>query len=385
MSFHRWFAGFFLLLLMIAALIFNSIMFSARSFQENLQEVAPATGGVLSLVQLEEINAGVDTLQSEIAPLRSELGQLERREAELTRELGQMTDALSRRQFSVLENVAGLETRAGVEPADTGGVYAATDLSLRLDRLSVRVDLDDALRAQIVEARTEIASIGSEAARMSQIEADLATVVNDVRLSTEQVSRGERQILSLTGQYGNDFDRVQNEARALMASSPWHFSAKFAAMHPTFLSTILACTMGALGAILYLFPAYLNPANQITFVVIVVRMVFGMVAALAFYIVANVLGVSLAAGATSVGSLNPFMVAFLGIIAGIMADDIAKWIMERGREILGGSETPQVTLAPSEGALGAIADPFLAAARDALPDRTPPTSGNEPPRGGVQG
>jgi hypothetical protein len=73
-----------------------------------------------------------------------------------------------------------------------------------------------------------------------------------------------------------------------------------------------------------------------------VRLIFGMCAALAFYVIANatIAGFNLQSGvqqASTAAALNPFTVSLIGIIAGVMAEDIAKFIQDRGRGVLGGA------------------------------------------------
>jgi hypothetical protein len=111
--------------------------------------------------------------------------------------------------------------------------------------------------------------------------------------------------------------------------------------------------MGALGSLLYLFPAYLNRSEPVTMAEIVVRLIFGMCAALAFYVLANaaIAGFSIASSvqqATTSSTLNPFTVSLVGIVAGVMSEDIARWIQARGRGIFtqGGAPT---TVAPTGG------------------------------------
>jgi hypothetical protein len=93
----------------------------------------------------------------------------------------------------------------------------------------------------------------------------------------------------------------------------------------------------------------------VTFAEIAVRSIFGMVTALAFYIVANasVAGLAFIPGgqqADMATAMNPFTVSLIGIVAGIMADDIARWIQRRGSELLGG--TPGTPAAPPAAATG---------------------------------
>src|SRR5262245_42604830 len=98
--------------------------------------------------------------------------------------------------------------------------------------------------------------------------------------------------------------------------------------------------MGALGSLLYLFPAYLNRPLPVTMAEIAVRLIFGMCAALAFYVLANAAIAGFAIGSnvpnapSTSSALNPFTVSLVGIVAGVMSEDLAKWIQERGRGFL---------------------------------------------------
>lgn len=398
MSFHRWFAGFFLLILMITALFLNTAMFSARSFQHHLITIDRNSGGVAVLADIEKVRTQITELENQRKPLMGEAQQAELKMAERQRAVDEAREALQREQIKILASTSALEDAAGVAPpAESAGAAFDADLILqRIASVEGNRAQASATRDGTAAVRTALSDVTRREAELGPKEDELVRAQNELRLISEQLNGSQSQILGLKASYGENFDRIYNEAKALKRSSFLGMTETFAAMHPTFVSTILAIVMGALGAILYLFPAYLNPANQITFVVIIVRLFFGMVAALAFYIVANVTGVALTSGnggVTMGGDLNPFMVAFLGIIAGIMADDIAKWLMARGREILGGAEggTPPAggAVNPRGGpedpaAMGLIGDPFAAAARDAA--RTTMGAGDpgdQPPRGRI--
>jgi hypothetical protein len=151
------------------------------------------------------------------------------------------------------------------------------------------------------------------------------------------------------------FARVRNEAHALQMLSPLGVSAFLAQGSPSILATLLVLLMGALGALLYLFPAYLNRPAPVTMAEIAVRLIFGMCAALAFYVLANatISGISIAANAqqaSTASTLNPFTVSLIGIVAGVLSEDIAKWIQDRGRGIFtpgGASSTSPTVPAPA--------------------------------------
>ncbi len=398
MTLKRWFAGFFLLILMVTALFVNSILFSARSFQHNLASVAPQTGGVISIAELNQVDAAVTLLENQTAPQRGEAAQLEQQAAAAQRDLDNARDALAALQAKALTQTSELENAAGITPAAASGEFNPVDVAQRLDRISAQRAAATQTRDGIVEVRVELGKIGEAEQGLGPKEDDLAKLEGEKRRAGEFVATSERTILGLKGQFGGDFQRIRNEARALIASSPFGVGEKLVGMHPTFLSTVLVCIMGALGALLYLFPAYLNPSSKILFADIVVRLVFGMVVALAFYIVANASLAGFAfvpGGDTGAASLNPFTVSLLGIIAGIMADDIAAWIHKRGRDILGGGASPDPVrpsvAAPSGGGglanpRGGAADPYASAAQDArATHQAGPAPGDAPPRGGVVG
>jgi len=401
MTFHRWFAGFFLLILMVIALFVNSLLFSARSFQDNLAHVAPETGGVLSVAELNRVEASVALLENQTSPQRGEAMQFELQAAAAKKALDNARDALAASQARLLAHVGDLEATSGFTPAAASGEFDPADVAQRLDRIASARATAAQTRDGVIAARTDLSRIAQADEAIPALERDFAKLEGEKTRAGEFVATSERTILGLKGQFGSDFTRVRNEAHALMASTPFGLGANLVEMHPTFLSTVLVCIMGGLGALLYLFPAYLNPSSKIFFSDIVVRLVFGMVVALAFYIVANatVAGLSFVPSSGEPGaagaSLNPFSVSLIGITGGIMADDIAAWILKRGRELLGGGVAiapshPLPAPTPSGGGLanprGSAADPYENAARDArATHQAAPAPGDAPPRGGVVG
>lgn len=405
MTVKRWFAGFFLLLLMITALFVNSILFSARSFQHNLYQVDPGSGGVISLTELAAVDSQVAELERQTAPQRGEAAQAEQKAAAAKLELDAANDAIAAMQIRLLSTVASLEERASLPPAAATGAFDSADIAQRLERIGAQRTTAAQTRDGVIAARAELIKLADAEEALAPKEQEFAKLEAEKRRVGEFIETSNRAVLGLKGQFGDNFQRIRNEARALEASSPFSLGSKLVSMHPTFLTTVLVCLMGALGALLYLFPAYLNRANNIYFSDIVVRLVFGMVTALAFYIVANasIAGLTFMPGqdaSSNVGaSLNPFAVSLIGITAGIMADDIAAWIRERGREVFGGAR-PGATAAatpasaappvggsmpnPHGGPVGAM-DPFAAPARDARANTQPNDPGDTPPRGGVVG
>lgn len=373
MTFQRWLAGFVLLLLMLTFLFMNAVMFSARSFQHYVSQVAPETGGVIKLTEIERLGAEVKSLDASLAPLVGAATQADATVAELKSNLARARDGLSETQSQIVASVAALEAQAKVSPPATAPAgYDEVSLKARLEAVLASRSVTPTVRAAAAPIRTAITQAGDTEAGIAALTDRLAAAERAQLTAGEAVREARSQIVQRQSVYGSDFNRIVSEAEALKASSPFGITRAFAETHPTFLSTILVCVMGGLGAILYLFPLYMVPNAKVLVRDIIVRLVFGMATALAFYVVANatLAGFSLASPSEqvqSVGSnLNPFTVSLLGIIAGVSADDIAKWILSRGRELLGGGGGGGYA-APSEPPHSGMPDPNAAAPASAPP------------------
>lgn len=416
MSIHRWFAGAFLLFLMLCALFFNSLLFSARSFQHNLMIVAANTQGIIDVAEVEAVEAKIAQFSAARAEKEVEVARAGLLVAEADKAAAELAEAYGKEIASFNTLLGEAEITAKITPPAGAAAVSGPegfDPAIAARRLA-------ALGAPMAQER---ATLSAKIAEIEDLESERATAENklqEAQLAASRAAGAQRdidaQILGLKAAYGDSFDQVVRETQALQASSPLGIGVSLVGMHPVFLSTLLACVMGGLGAILFLFPAYVANKMPITFVVIVVRLIFGMVTALAFYIVANasIAGLSFVPGdpnSAATTSLNPFTVSLLGIIAGIMADDIADWIHKRGREILGAAgkiggsgeaaavaapmqeqEEPYVAPQADSAYRPAPAvgyepggDPMASAAQDAaaMAQPAPIGAGAEPPRGGV--
>jgi hypothetical protein len=425
MSIHKWLVGLFLAIIMVLALATNAVLFSARSFQYNLAELAPASNGIIDVdnfraaeENIARIEKGVEMQRGEVLRVEQELKAVQDRAQKLAND-----SASSGAQLAV--QVQDLEARAAIaQPVTT-----LTDAGALSDRLSA---VARAPKLPPAEKQTVMALVG-EAERIQQLEQDAAQAAADAQAAQIRargaggaVADADRQILALKAQLVPDgsehYQAIKNETNALINSSPLGIGASLVQMHPQFLSIALVLLMGALGGILYLFPAYMSRANPVTFAEIAVRMIFGMCTAIAFYIVVNatIAGFAFVPGQTGgSAALNPFSVSLIGIVAGVMADDIAKWIRQRGTEVLsgggasGGGLAQAVNSAPpvggsepvgrqpmgddagamgpgaasgAVGLYGSAPDPFQSAAADAARSRVGSATvplGEEPPRGGI--
>ncbi|MBY0563360.1 MAG: hypothetical protein K2P58_04155 [Hyphomonadaceae bacterium] len=342
MTFYKFVVGVALALAMIAVLAMSALVFSARDFQWGLQQLSPRTGGMISFAELEQANTLIDEIEAaasgpvgEQRDLRNQLDQLEGQIQSATRAADEL-------RAEMVGLIATIERDANVQAAASAAANTSVQaLSQRVSALAARRDLSPADQQRVAQLQSQAQQLAEHEEAIDELDAQQAQLTARQRLVDGQVTEANRRVLALQANVvpeSDQYARVRGEAEALRSMSPLGVSAALAQGHPALLSTLLVLLMGSLGALLYLFPAYLNRAIPVTIAEIVVRIIFGMCAALAFYVLANaaIAGFSIASAvqqATSSSSLNPFTVSLVGIVAGVMSEDIAKWIQDRSRGI----------------------------------------------------
>lgn len=306
MSIYKFLVGIVLTVAMLTVLGASAMLFAVRDFQYGLAQVAPSTNGLIDDATLANADAAVALIERNSAATQ------------------------------LVQTIAEIESRAHVQAATSVAANtSAQALGARLQTLANQPGLSPQDQAGIVSMQNQVA-------QLAVVETAPAPPAEAVSETQERVAR---QLLSANGdaqqtllQEYQAYARVRTEVRALETLSPWGVGAHLAHGHPSQLSIALVMLMGALGALLYLFPAYLTRPVPVSMAEIAVRLIFGMCAALAFYVLANatVAGFSFTTDvrqATTSAAINPFTVSLIGIVAGVLAEDIAKWIQDRGRGI----------------------------------------------------
>ncbi|MBL8537511.1 MAG: hypothetical protein JNM59_08935 [Hyphomonadaceae bacterium] len=357
MTFYKFAVGVVLALAMIAVLTMSALVFSARDFQFGVQQLSPQTGGMISFAKLEESNRLIDEIEDSTSAPRGEERDVRNQIADLDAQIESATQAADEMRADMVGVIAAIERDANLQPSESAAAdTTAQALSQRINALAGRSGLAPADQQRVAQLRGQVQQLAAREEALDDLDAQRAALVSRQRLVSGQVAEANRRVLALQSSVVPDsdlYERVRGEAHALQAMSPLGLSASLAQGHPALLSTLLVLLMGALGALLYLFPAYLNRAIPVTIAEIIVRLIFGMCAALAFYVLANaaIAGFSIASSvqqATTSSALNPFTVSLVGIVAGVMSEDIAKWIQERGKGIFtqgGGDASPPASAA----------------------------------------
>lgn len=342
MTFYKFAVGVVLAIAMIAVLTLSALVFSSRDFQFGVAQIAPQTNGLVSFQRLAEADAQIEQIRAETAAPRGELLEVEQQIAALDGQAETAEAAANEARAQIVGGIARVEENANVTPAQSAASdMSAQALSSRINTLAARPGLSATDQQQVAALTSQVNQLAQQEEGIDQTGADRAALGARQRALSGQVAESNGRILALQNSVvpGSDnFGRIRSEAQSLQALSPLGASAYLAQGHPALLSTILVLLMGALGSLLYLFPAYLNRPAPVTMAEIAVRLIFGMCAALAFYVLANaaIAGFSIGAGvtqATTSSLLNPFTVSLVGIVAGVLSEDIAKWIQDRGRGI----------------------------------------------------
>jgi hypothetical protein len=342
---------------MIAVLGLSALVFSARDFQFGVAQIAPTTNGLVDFDRLAEVDAQVRQLEAESAGPRGELLEVDSQIAAIDNAVASAEAQANETRTAIVGQIADIEQRANVNAAQSVAANTETTaLNTRIMGLASRPGLAPSDQQAVASLRTQVQQLAESETSVDTRSAERAELASRQRLIGGQVAESNRRIFALQQSVVPDYEhytRVRGEAFALRQLSPLGVSAYFASGSPALLSTLLVLLMGALGALLYLFPAYLNRAVPVTMAEIVVRLIFGMCAALAFYVLANatIAGFSIASSVQQAGAsstLNPFTVSLIGIVAGVLAEDIAKWIQDRGRGIFqqGGAAASPVATAP---------------------------------------
>jgi hypothetical protein len=358
MTLYKFSVGVVLAVAMVAVLGLSALVFSSRDFQYGVAQISPSTNGLISFAQLDEVDRQVVQIETESAGPRGEQLDVEQQLTALDTEAQNAEATANDARAAMVGAIAEIETRANVATAESAAAdMSAQGLSQRITTLASRPGLPPADQQGVAQLRTQVQQLAAQEEALDDRSAERAALVSRQRLVAGQVAEANRRIFALQQTVVPDYEhytRVRGEAHALAAMSPLGVSAFLAQGHPALLSTVLVLLMGALGSLLYLFPAYLNRPAPVTMAEIVVRLIFGMCAALAFYVLANaaIAGFSISSGvqqATTSATLNPFTVSLVGIVAGVLSEDIAKWIQDRGRGIFtqGGAPATSTVAAPT--------------------------------------
>jgi len=327
---HEWIVGFVLLILIVYTLMATAILFSTSSFQVFMQQVAPATGGLIDIRQLQRADSEISVLQAETAAPRGELIEVEQQVAQLESRTSAAQVQADEMRAALVQRIAELEASAGAGPAASGDLSAAA-LSERAARLLQR-SLTPADQQSLARVRTEINNLATLEDTVAELDASRSSLVARQRLVGGQVAESQRRIYALQQSVVPEisvYNRVRASVAAIESATPMGVGATLIRSDPSFLQLVLAMASGALGGLLFLLPTFAARAYPVTLAMVVSRLVLGMVGGFAGLLISYLIFAGFSAEQSFSGLVNPFMVAFTGIAGGAIADEIATGLIAR--------------------------------------------------------
>ena len=335
--------GVVLTAVMVATLLACAITFSARSFQHNFAQISGNGTGVVSLAAIGRIAEQVAAGEAEIAPLRLQVQEFQREEGELGAKIMSLNMAAQEAGARIDLALKPLEARLEI---NGGTVLDAGTLAQRFSALANSPQLNETEQAILADASKQLDVFVRKAAQANNTAAARDRVREEMTYAQGLIGASTARLQSQDNAFKGNFDSIRAEIEALEKTSPYGMGLSLAQIHPAFLSTLLACLSGALGAIFYLFPAFMVGMRQVNLWQIIMRWLMGVTAAFVFMIVANaadsLLGFGASGSAIPQPSLNPFTIAGLGLVAGVMSEDIAQWIHQRGVYLFSQGQVGQV-------------------------------------------
>lgn len=360
-SLWRTFIGLVLTAVMMATLLACAITFSARSFQHNFAQISGNSTGVVSLAAIGRIAQQNAASEAELAPLREELGARQRQEGELAAK--QISLTLAAQDAAARADLLLKPIEQRVLPGTSSDLDAGA-LAQRISALAAVPELTEPDRAALAQTSKFLDAMVLQAARAAEAATAQDRSREEIAYAQGLIGSSVARMQAQEGAFTGNFDQIRAEIEALEKTSPYGMGLMLAQIHPAFLSTLLACLSGALGSIFYLFPAFMAGMKQVNLWQIMMRWLMGVTAAFVFMIVANaadsLLGFGGATAAAPQPSLNPFTIAGLGLVAGVMSEDIAQWIHQRGVFLFSQGKVGQVVRGVEKVSTPAASKPIVA-------------------------
>lgn len=327
-------AGVWLLVIIVSAVLLALIIFSASQFQSRLAGLT-LNGGPMTIWKAEPLldrwigaRALADAAANSLAKSREAKADIvQKTTGALTTEA---EAGLSARQahLELINRVAILNADLAAELRSAGGIDIDVVNKVRTGPLSIlaktNVNIQKALDHFVEEFERwkytdgVLQGVISQGSRWDDI-------IHDRQKEFIEASERADQVVPK----GQNLDDAQ---RASLENAIYEFQAvrnllwgvvyKFSLLPSDFLILILVIEMGVLGSTMQLSYIYSNEFGDRNISFYIIRPFFGVLTALVVFIVVKA-GVPLMADASKIGGvvpINPYLIAFLGIISGLMSE-----------------------------------------------------------------
>jgi hypothetical protein len=254
---------------------------------------------------------------------------------ELTKSSFHLTQLLRTLHGTVDETEPAIAAVKGQAYANQIGAVGEARPRLHADHPELDDQIDDILTTFDVYTRSRQLS--------DDTEADLEKAERSIKVNTDALESDNKSLKSTfdvikIGMDASARERIENALYELFFNH--HFTTQatlsFITMQADNLTLLLVVLMGVLGSALQITHAYCVKKQAITFSEYLVRISLGAITALVMFIVAKA-GVPVITDTSRVGDapINPYVVAFLAIISGLLSEQALANVQMQGMRFLG--------------------------------------------------
>ncbi len=319
--------------------IFAIYSLSAFQVQVRIQSFS-SKGLSYSIWNIDRLTKRQDSRERDIEPLELELKKLqaqvaagESRLSAVQAKYWEQSAQLDNLLYRLLARIK--EKDATFDDKSIGyGYEKFSRMRAKLQELGVA----DAVQATLASYETLYAEADKTSAERYALEQQLAVMSEETKKRTEALLVKREEVENFLTEEDpilrNQILDFASEIRVL--DSQLGFLRVLTRIPNEMLLLLLMIAMGLLGSSIYLMRGFFGGGPELTLRIVFFRQFLGALTALMMFVVvkAGVLVASDPRTAAQSGTLNPFLLAFLGIIAGLMSEQVVERISQYGREWL---------------------------------------------------
>ncbi len=275
-------------------------------------------------ISVSQIDSRFGDQASYIFHLADVADQQRNHRMEQLRTIDMVADEAARRQQAAMAVISSHAQRLGVSPAALSAALADSTKSVRLEDLGVRADestrqaWDSAVTDYYYQTQLENFADQRRAHLLEELRGGWARLVGDSKVD---------------GQVVGTLSEAQFQAATSIVAGLREFGYRWMFAIPSeVLTLVLALVLGALGSALHMTKVMLEETEKPHPAWYIIRPCQGVLMALVVFVLLK--AGQLTMGAGDADALNPFFVAFVGTVSGLLATDAYRLIQRAGASII---------------------------------------------------
>jgi len=284
----------------------------------------------------KDLKSEVEPLEKELVRLRSQIAQQQEKRSAVQLSYWEISEQLDNILYRLLARVKERDSNYKELPKGYGyEVFSLLRVKLQelglSDSVQGLIDNYEKLYTDADELSARLASLNRQWAEMAAGLKSRAEELDAKRARAQDFFKPGDQIDDISRNQILDFvseiDVLDNQLGVLRVLTR---------VPNEMLLLLLMVAMGLLGSSIYLMRSLFVGEDELTLRIVLFRQFLGALTALMMFVVvkAGVLVASDPRYATQAGALNPFLLTFLGIIAGLMSEQVVERISQYGRDWL---------------------------------------------------